>query len=39
VVGSKLFVFGGQIGRETNNDIWTLDLNCRTFAYCCSELF
>jgi hypothetical protein len=30
VVGSKLFIFGGQIGRKTVNDMWTLDLNCRT---------
>jgi hypothetical protein len=39
VVGSKLFVFGGRIGRKNFNDMWTLDLNSRTFAYCCSELF
>jgi hypothetical protein len=39
VVGSKLFVFGGQIGGNVFNDMWTLDLNCRTFACCCSEPF
>ena len=39
VIGSKLFVFGGQIGGDCYNDIWTLDLNRRTFIYCCSELF
>jgi hypothetical protein len=37
VVGSKLFVFGGQIGGKNVNDMWTLDLNSRTFACCCSE--
>jgi len=39
VVGSKLFVFGGKIGEKTMNDMWALDLNSRTFAYCCSEPF
>ena len=41
VVGSKLFVFGGRIkvGGKTINDMWTLDLNCRTFVYCCSGPF
>jgi Kelch motif len=39
VVGSKLFVFGGRIGGNGFNDMWALDLNCRTFAYCCSEPF
>jgi len=41
VVGSKLFVFGGRVSVDgkTINDMWTLDLNCRTFAYCCSEQF
>ena len=37
VVGSKLFVFGGQIGTKIINDMWTLDLNSCTFAYCCPE--
>jgi hypothetical protein len=39
VVGSKLFVFGGGIGSKVVNDMWSLDLNCRTFAYCFSEPF
>jgi Kelch motif len=39
VVGSKLFVFGGWIDGKHANDMWTLDLNYRTFAYCCSESF
>ncbi|KAI0267952.1 hypothetical protein BGY98DRAFT_374534 [Russula aff. rugulosa BPL654] len=38
VAGSKLFVFGGRIGGKTNNDMWALDLNCRTFAIA-SELY
>jgi hypothetical protein len=33
VVGSKLFVFSGQIGENVFNDMWTLDWNRRTFAY------
>ena len=39
VVGSKLFIFGGQIGGKVFNDMWSLDLNSRTFACCCSEPF
>ena len=39
VVGSKLFVFGGVSGEEITNDMWALDLNRRTFAYCCSGPF
>jgi hypothetical protein len=39
VVGSKLFVFGGQIGEKTMNDMWALDLNSRMSAYYCSEPF
>jgi hypothetical protein len=34
VVGSKLFVFGGRTYESVFNDMWALDLNCRTFAYC-----
>ncbi len=32
LVGSKLFVFGGEISGRRLNDIWALDLNCREFA-------
>ena len=42
MVGSKHFVFSGRIGRigrKPMNDMWTLNLNCRTFAYSCSEPF
>ena len=39
VVGSKLFVFGGEIGGKSIDDMWTLDLNNRAFAYCYSEPF
>ena len=38
-VGSELFVIGGLIGGNVFNDMWTLDLNCRTFAYRCFEPF
>ena len=33
VIDSKLFVFGGRIGGDVFNDMWTLNLNSRTFAY------
>ena len=39
VVGSKVFVFGGRIGGKTNNDMWALDLNCRTFAIASPSYF
>lgn len=39
VVGSKLFVFGGQIGKKIFNDMYSLVLNCRTFVYRRSEHF
>ena len=32
LVGSKLFVFGGCSANRYFNDMWTLDLNCCTFA-------
>ena len=37
MVGSKLFVFGGQIGGKTVNDMWTLNLNSCAIAHRCSE--
>src|SRR6266436_1199757 len=39
VVGSKLFIFGGQCGQKILDDMWTLDLNGHTFAYCCFKPF
>ena len=39
LVGSKLFIFGGKIGKTTLNDMWAFDLNTRTFARYCSETF
>jgi Kelch motif len=39
VVGSKLFVFGGYSGWNIFNDMWTLDLNSRMFAYYYSKPF
>jgi hypothetical protein len=38
-VGSKLFIFGGKIGKTTLNDMWAFDLNTRTIAHYCSETF
>jgi len=40
MVGSKLFIFGGQNGRILFNDIWaSSDLNCCTFAHHFPEPF
>ena len=40
MVGSKLFVFGGQIGKKKLlNDMWAIDLNSRTIAHHCSKPF
>ena len=39
MVGTKLFVFGGQVDGKVINDMWTLDLSRRTFIFCCSEPF
>jgi hypothetical protein len=33
VVGSKIFVFGGQTGRKVLSDMWTIDLCSRTIAH------
>ena len=32
-VGSKLFVFGGQVYGKTLNDMWSFDLDSRAIAY------
>ena len=42
MVGSKLFVFGGDIGEvyeEYSNDTWAFDWNSRTIAHRCFKPF
>jgi hypothetical protein len=39
ILGSKLFVFGGEINGKFLNDMWAIDLNSRTIAHRCFEPF